>query len=220
MSISETLKLEIESYALELRRSNQLFTRAQSGELTPVAIATYIANMRFLVLHTDVNLKLARKRAEELGKPRLAHFFEQKAKEEEGHYHWAERDMLTLKGLFGVASTAGPARSIAALLEYLQALIVEEPSQYLAYILFVEYLTVLTGPEWLRLLEERCGIPNSAMTVVGNHIELDKEHVVEGLREIDLLVDDGETVDRFRGALRASMRYFEGFCSEISAVVH
>src|SRR5678816_2126557 len=105
MSISEILKHDIEAYALQLRDSNQLFRRAESGELTPSAIATYLTNMRFLVQHTDVNLRLARRRAEQLGRPRLARFFEQKAKEEDGHYRWAERDMATLNGMFDVRST-------------------------------------------------------------------------------------------------------------------
>jgi pyrroloquinoline quinone (PQQ) biosynthesis protein C len=220
MAISATLKLDIETYASRLRSSNRLFKRAQCGELTPGAIAGYVANLRFLVQHTDVNLKLARTRAEQLGRKKLAAFFEEKAHEEEGHDRWAEKDMVTLKTMFGVTSSAEPARSIRDLLDYLRAMITEEPTQYLAYILFVEYLTVLMGPEWLRMLEERCGIPASAMTVVGNHVALDKEHVAKGLQEIDLLVEDGQQVDGLRRALRTSMEYFEGFCDEISATIH
>jgi hypothetical protein len=220
MAISDTLKDDIEAYALRLRDSNELFKRAQCGKLTPGAIATYIANLHLLVQHTEVNLELAQRRSEELGKMELAHFFEEKRRDEKGHDRWAEHDIAAMNGMFGVTPMAQPTRSISALLEYLRGVIAEEPTHYLAYILFSEYVTVLVGPEWLRLVEDRCGIPMSAMTVVGNHVELDKGHVAEGLHEIDRLVGDDEPVEPMRGALRASMGYFDGFCSEISAIVH
>jgi hypothetical protein len=218
MAISEALKRDIEAYATHLRGSNELFKQARCGEVTPSAIATYIANLRLLVQHTDTNLRLAEKRAEELGKTSLARFFAEKRREEVGHDRWADNDMATLSGMFGVTHAAEPSRSITGLLYYLRAMIAEEPMHYLAYILFSEYVTVLLGPEWLRLLEDRCGIPTSAMTVVGNHVELDKSHVDEGLREIDRLVGDGDPLEPMRVALRTFMRYFEGFCSEISAI--
>jgi pyrroloquinoline quinone (PQQ) biosynthesis protein C len=220
MAISETLKQDIEAYATRLRSSNQLFRRARHGNLTPTAVVSYIANLRFLVQHTDVNLKLAQERAEQLGRTQLARFFQQKRREEVGHDRWADNDIALLQGMFGVRPTLQPSTSIANLLEYLRAMITEEPTNYLAYILFVEYVTVLVGPEWLRLVEDRCGIPMSAMTVVGNHIELDKDHVADGLREIDQLIGEGDSAEPLRSALYTSMEYFEGFCSEMSTIIN
>src|SRR5262249_23738884 len=155
------------------------------------------------------------RRAEELGRTELAQYFEQKRQEEVGHDRWADNDIVMLRGMFGVGPTVTPATSITELLGYLRDLITDEPANYLAYILFVEYLTVLVGPEWLKLVEERCGIPMSAMTVVGNHIDLDKTHVVDGLREMDQLVGHASSVEPLRDALHASMKYFDGFCSEM-----
>ena len=128
--------------------------------------------------------------------------------------------MAALSAMFGVSSPIEPARSIVDLLDYLRAMIAEEPTQYLTYILFVEYVTVLMGPDWLRLLDERCGIPISAMTVVGKHVELDKDHTAEALEEIDRLVEDPGNIERLRRALRTSMEYFDGFCFEISGSVN
>ncbi len=220
MAIGEALKRDIEEYAAHLRGSNRLFEQARCGELTPAALATYIANLHLLVQNTDSNLQLAERRAEELGKTNLARFFAEKRREESGHDRWAENDIATLSGMFGPTGAAEPARSITGLLDYLRAMIAEEPTHYLAYILLSEYVTVLLGPEWLQLLDERCGIPTAAMTVVGNHVELDKSHVEEGLHEIDRLVSDGESLEPMRCALRRSMQYFEGFCTEMSTIAH
>src|SRR5262245_36420092 len=220
MTLSDTLKGDIEEYVARFRSSNELLMRARRGDLKPDAVAKYIDGLRYLLRQTDMNMNLARRRSEELGQPRLAHYFEHKAKEEFGHDLWADKDMAALTAHFGVKSPGTPARAIAELVEYLRSMIAEEPAQYVAYILFVEYVTVLLGPEWLQALEERCGIPLSALTVVDKHVELDRHHAAEGLREIDFLVDDHDGIDRLRVALRKSMEYFDGFCSEISGTLH
>ncbi len=220
MKVSEILKLEIEKYATRLRDSNSIYTLAQVGELTPPAIVAYVTSVRFLIEQSNASLGFAQKRAEELGEERLARFFQQKAREEEGHAEWAKNDIMLLSALFKVTAPVKPAKAIADLLEYLHVMIGENPLHYVAYILFAEYLTVLAGPEWLRLLEDRCGIPNSAMSVVGNHIELDKKHVSEGLHEIDSLVGNLQCVDPMLASLHRSMDYFDAFCSEIGATVH
>jgi pyrroloquinoline quinone (PQQ) biosynthesis protein C len=220
MKLSEMLKQDIEAYVSRFQSTSQLFVKARAGTLTPEAMATYIHGLRHLLRHTDVNLHLARTRAEELGRKELAAFFEHKAHEEKGHDQWADNDMIGLNEKFGVGAPAAPARSISALLEYLREMIDEEPSQYVAYLLFVEYVTVLLGPEWLRLLEERCGIPTSVLTVVDKHVALDVGHVAEGLREIDLLLGNDCDVEQLRGALRTSMQFLDSFCGEISETIH
>ena len=106
--------------------------------------------------------------------------------------------------------------STRALLAFLESTIDEDPALYLAYILFAEYLVVLLGPEWLTLLEERCGIPRSSMTVIGNHVELDKEHVEEALAHIDDLVSDPRKLSRMREVLLQTIEHFERFCDEVT----
>jgi hypothetical protein len=220
MTLSQTLSGEIEAYASRMREANPLFNRAKRGELTPEAALAYVSNLHLLVQHTPKNLRLAHRRALELGRTGLARYFAQKAGEEKGHDVWAERDMANLNSMFGLNPADRPTKAIPALLDYLRDLIEKEPVDFLAYILFTEYLTVLMGPEWLALLEARCGIPASTMTVVGNHVELDKDHVAGGLSEIDDIVDGERHFDSLLRALWTSMRYFDAFCAEISQRVH
>jgi len=58
------------------------------------------------------------------------------------------------------------------------------PNLYLPYILLAEYFIVLVGPRWLSALETKCRLPSRFISIVGNHVELDKSHVDEDLREI------------------------------------
>jgi hypothetical protein len=216
--ISAALQREIEAYALELLDRGVLFNAARHGKLTPDAIAVYVANLRLLVQHTEINLRLARDRAEQLGMPDLAKHFAHKLSEEVGHERWAENDLASLRADFRLTSSVRVSSSIKGLLAYLREAIGENPVRYLAYILFAEYLTVLVGPELLALLEQRCGIPQSSMTIVGRHAELDKLHVSEGVSEIDALVTDDNYLAPLLETLGRSMQYFDSFCAEICAV--
>jgi hypothetical protein len=107
-------------------------------------------------------------------------------------------------------------QSIRDLVTFLATTIDRDPVLYLSYILFAEYLIVLLGPEWLRMLEERCGIPRSSMTVIGNHIELDREHVEEALDQIDALVSDPHKLPSMRAVLLETFAYFDRFCADVT----
>jgi hypothetical protein len=217
--ICEQLKVDIESYASRLRAS-QLFGLAKQGEITPAAMAEYVANLRLLVFETDGNLRLAEARAKELGRPDLAAFFARKRGEEVGHERWADHDISRLRGQFGVNRDVGSSPAIGALLEYLREVIREEPVNYLAYMLLAEYVTVLVGPEFLALLDEHCGIPPTSLTVIGHHVELDREHVAEGLEQIGSAVTDVRWSSSMRETLSRSMEYFDRFWGEICEVAH
>ncbi len=203
--ISDLLKSDIEAYASRVLGSSELFTLARRGELTPAAMAIYIENLRVLVQRTESNLRLAQERAEELGKTKLAAHFAHKRLEEAGHERWAEDDLSNLRGMFAVSPSTQLTGSIASLLAYLREVILEEPVRYLAYMLLAEYVTVLIGPELLMLLEERCGIPVSSMSVISHHVDLDKDHAVEGLREIDTLANDERYLVPMRQTMQESM---------------
>ena len=68
----------------------------------------------------------------------------------------------------------------------------------------------MIGPRWLALLEERCGVPQSSMTAVGNHVELDREHAEEGFAVIDDLVGDPKMLDGDARCTRADDRVLLG----------
>ncbi len=214
--IANALRVEIERYAARMRHQNPLFTKAEARTLTAACIATYLANIRHLVSQTPVLLTRARDRARFVGDERLALHYDHKCGEEQGHDAWAERDIERVSTVVKAPVNHEVTPSLRNLLSFLAETIDEDPSLYLAYILFAEYLTVIVGPAWLRLLHDNCGIPSSSMTVISNHVELDQEHVEEALDCIDALVDDPRKLPRMRQVLLESIHYFDLFCAEVT----
>ena len=214
--IANALRVEIERYAAKMPRSNPLFYKAVDGTFTPVRMTVYLANVHHLVCHTPIFLVRARNRARQLGDACLAEHYEHKFGEEQGHDAWADRDIERMSAMSTVPVKRDVLPSIRDLVGFLATTIDEDPTLYLSYILFAEYLIVLLGPEWLRMLEERCGIPRSSMTVIGNHIELDREHVEEALDQIDDLVGDPGKLPRMREVLLEVLAHFDRFCAEVT----
>ena len=218
--ISISLKNEIDDFASRLRTTNRLLAQARRGEVTPEAVGSYLSNLMFLIREALDILAVAHERAGQIGHEALAAFYRTKMREEHGHDRWAQNDIAKLKSLFGTDVPATRSSAILGMLQYLRRATEEDPVQYLAYLFFAEYVTVLMGPEWLQLLEERCGVPTSAMTVVSNHVELDKDHVEACLHEIDELVTDEAYHAGLRRTLGESMRFFDEFCGEISSTIN
>ena len=205
---------DIEAFAARMRQS-RLMLQAQQGRVSRKTVERYLRAIHYLVRHTPVHLELARKRAEFLCETELAGYFERKAGEESGHDRWAEADLVALgASLDGGAVSVS---SVVALEKYLRKIIEEDPGRYLAYILFAEYFTVLMGSEWVQTLEQRCGVPPRSMSVIERHVDLDKGHVVDGIREIETLISDPERLERLHETLEQSMRYFAAFCDELAA---
>lgn len=216
--IGEALRAEIDRYSIAMRRSNPLFTKAADGSLTAECIARYLANIHSLIGYTPIYLARARDRARYMGDDHLAAHFHHKLGEEAGHDAWAERDFQRVSRQASKQIERNTVPAIRGLIDYLGGMIDEDPALYLAYILFTEQLIVILGPEWLMLLEERCGIPRSSMTVIANHAELDKAHVEEALEEIDDLVGDPRKLPKMREALLESIAYFDRFCAEVTSL--
>lgn len=170
--IADSLRAQIEEYAVAMRRSNPLFYKAENGTLTPRHINRYLADIHYLIVHTPIHLARARDRALARGDSALANHFDHKIGEEVGHEKWAEEDLARI-AVLAPSVTGEVTPSMKVLVEYIPSIIDEDPALYLAYMLFAEHLVAVGGPAWLALLEERCGIPRSAMSVVANHAELD-----------------------------------------------
>lgn len=214
--IGEALGDEIIRYASKSRLKNPLFVRAENGTMTPELIASYLANVHQLIIHTPIHLLKARAVAQSRGDAELARHFEHKLAEEAGHDAWAATDRDGLAKKTGARASDAVTPTMGLLLGHIEGLIDADPALYLAYILFAEQLTVLMGGEWLALLESRCGIPKGLMSVVGNHSELDKDHVAEALDQIDALVGDPSKLPAMREALATSMAKFDAFCFEVT----
>lgn len=215
--IGDALRTEIEAYAAR-RHEIPVFRATQQGHITRAMAARYVANVHYMVAITPPYLLRARDRARAIGDEKLAAYYGNKIGEEEGHERWAERDLETLTGTVATQSMFTITRSIRDLSEYLETKIDEDPALYLAYIAFAEYITVIVGPAWLELLEERCGIPRSAMSIIDNHIELDRAHAEEAFACIDDFVSDPRKLAPMREVLAQSIAYFDAFCAEIVAI--
>ena len=212
------LQREIEACASRLH-AHPLLLAAQRGEVPPLTVAKYLRSVLHLVRHTPLHLELARSSAEAQGQLELARYFRHKAGEEQGHDAWAESDLHKMRDRFGerTGEVLEPCQAIAELIAELNHTIPSAPAAYLAYILFAEYITVLMGPVWVHALQEHCGVPEGALTVVARHVELDREHVAECVSEFETLLATSDAA-RALETLCFAMRHFEGFCDELSAL--
>jgi hypothetical protein len=215
--IADALRVAIEAYAARADTTNALLRYAARGRLTPAMLSRYLHDAQHFVAATPRLLARARDRARELGDEALAVHFATKLGEEDGHDQWAAEDRNRLNDRYGVSTAAETSPAIVAYLTYLEEIIERDPVLYLAYLLFGEYHIVLIGPRWLALVEERCHIPASMLSIIGNHVELDKEHAVEGFDAVDRLVSDPALLGPMRAVIARSIDLFEGFCHEMVA---
>jgi len=214
--IGDAIRADIEAYAVR-RSDNPLFKMTEEGAVTKAMVIQYLANLRFMHASTPTHCRRASDRAMDLGIPKLAAYFEEKIAEEMGHEAWADRDMAKLRPEAKVEPNSAVTESIRSLVALIERTIDANPAFYLAYIAFSEYITVILGPAWLDLLSERCGIPHTSMTAIGNHVELDREHAEEVFGCIDDFVTDPKQIGVMRELLRNVVRHFDGFCAEIAA---
>jgi hypothetical protein len=213
--IAEILRRDIDTYADDLRKS-PLLIAARNGSVTPKMVGSYLASVQVLLEHTPVHLRYARERADQLGLSRLVAFFDEKMQEEQDHDRWAAGDQERLAESFGTLARQKPLPSIRRVLENTERAIERSPYEYLAYILFAEYLTVVLGPEWVQALVD-CGVPREALSAITQHAELDKDHVVDDCHVIDSLIEDVSLLDSLRGTLRTTMARFSDFFDAVHA---
>ncbi len=207
--IADALRVEVERYAALMPYQSPLYARALEGRLTRTHITCYLTNMRAVIARSIPHLYRAAELAETRGDLALAEHLRQKASEEVGHEAWADHDIEAVSNRLHVIEP--PLAATRSLIDFIESTIEEDPTLYLSYMLFVEYLIVLLGDGWLAVLEERCGIPTSSMTVVANHVEADRHHTEEALDRIDDLVDDPRKLDRMREIMLASIAHFQRF---------
>ncbi len=211
--ISNRLNHQIEVFS-EALLQHPLMLAARSGSVTPQVVAKYLSSIHYLVQHTPPHLALACESARRAALPALARFYSEKLSEEVGHDEWAEEDLALLSARFQFEAKVLPSPAIVGLVRDLEALIERDPTAYLAYILFSEYLTVLVGPLWVSTLQERCGVPAAALSVISRHAEADREHVSEGRRFIDALAP-ATAEPRLVAAVDSAISRIVAFCDEL-----
>jgi pyrroloquinoline quinone (PQQ) biosynthesis protein C len=216
--LAAALQREIEACAVRLH-GHPLLLAAKRGEVPPLTVTKYLRSVLHLVRHTPLHLELARVSAASHGRHELARYFRHKAGEEHGHDRWADSDLHEMRLRFGdaVDVTLEPCHAIAQLVAELGRTIPSAPAAYIAYILFAEYITVLMGPIWVSALQEHCGVPAGALTVVARHAELDRDHVAECVPVLETLLAASDAPRAFQ-TLSFAMRQFEAFCDELFAL--
>src|ERR1051326_8523511 len=107
-TISELLRLEIDEYAAELRRSSRLLAFARRGAVTSAMLGGYFAGIGYLIDRTQQHLRLARDTAASRGAAALATYFERKMREEAGHERWAHADLEYLDAHYGARLSREP----------------------------------------------------------------------------------------------------------------
>ncbi|HVY46640.1 MAG TPA: hypothetical protein VHB21_12215 [Minicystis sp.] len=218
--IANALRGDVERYAELVRRDNPLFVRAAAGSLDRASIAKYLANIRYLIRHTQHHFIVASDEAALRGYPELAVYYRHKQREEAGHDEWARRDLQRVANRDAGWADDNIVPAMHELMRLHVDWIRRDPRLFLSYMLFGEYLIALIGPAWLKLLAERCGIPASSMTVVGNHTELDPGHVEEWSECVDRIVTEPHMLQPMRDVLLETFASFERFCAEVVEASH
>jgi hypothetical protein len=236
--ISHALRIDIETWAG--KRHDVPFLRlAFEGRMTRVMVTTYIANLTHMIRLTPPHLLRARAGAERAHDRNLVSHYEHKLEEEVGHAIWGESDLEALAKPVPPptpqSSTPAPAapdsstqvsaippgapilQATDALATFITESIDRDPAFYLVYLAFTEYATVLTGDEFIQVLEERCGIPASSLSVIGNHVELDRDHAEEGFGIIDDLVGDPRKLSPMREVLKGIIERYEQLLTDVIA---
>lgn len=184
--LATRVRQRIESITAEMGQRNQLALKARQGTLTQEQVRTYLSNLFYAFSNTPRHLNFAATRADELGMGEVGEFMRSRIAEELGHEEWARNDLRKQK--LGEPEAGAVLPEMRSLMSDLDSVIERDPRLYVAYMAFAEYFTVLAAPEFLRDVENNCGIKADALTAITNHAELDKDHIEEDLEAIAGLV--------------------------------
>lgn len=216
MNLYRKLTKYITSYYSKMKTENVFFQSVYGGQVTVPEVATFIRNLTYLTQHSQLVLRLAVASAKEKGDDHLADFFVKKIADEDGHHKWGEMDFESIKKQFKVPAAADQIKDeMKSYVEDVQTMVKEDPYQLFVYILFAEYLTVVGGPDFLKAVDKACGVPKEYMSVIGNHAEIDREHVNDWAKESVELGLTEKDFERCRKVLDRVMGNYDRFCSSI-----
>jgi hypothetical protein len=217
MNLYKVFTDEIDAFYAELKKKNVFYRRIFSGDIQVNEFAAYLRNVSFLITYTPVHLTLAERVAKERGYSMLASYFKAKMGEEKEHDKWGDDDVAALKKKFKVPEEAiGITSEMKEYIKGNEQLIQDDPYAYFVYVLFAEYFTVIAGPECMASVERHAKIPQNMMTIVGNHVELDKHHVHHWKDESVEVGIKPEDVIRHKAALRKVMDRYSRFVESLS----
>jgi hypothetical protein len=197
---------------------NPLLLSGERGKLSRDQIACYLYNTAYFALNTQIQVELGLYKARATNQPELVHFFLEKKAEESGHDQWAIRDLERLQCSGEKVRRFAVHESLRNLFSYVQAQLDRDPSFYLIYSLFAEYINAQLAPGFVRMLVERCAVSEDQLSMLVNHAKLDPDHVAEDCRVIDALDAKGcaPSLKESREFLDQLDRQFCDYCRGIS----
>lgn len=211
--LADALRLRIETWSDALLRNSRLAVRARGGTLSARDLALYLVSLRYLLVHSQANLRRAVERCRELDLPEVARYFEDKVTEEHGHERWADDDLAQL----ATSTRAGiePASAIVELVALQTTLLTHHPVCFVAYSLWAELMTARIGDGWLSALESS-GFGRQQVTAIDKHLEADQAHAAHALDEIDRLWQGEPAASTIIAGITDASVIFERFCDEIA----
>ena len=174
----------------------------------------FTASVHYLVQHTPIHLQSAAATSKIMSMKDHHKFFAEKIKEEEGHDKWAEEDLKIQKDLGANESSISILPSMQALIDFNARNIKKDPDLYLPYILLAEYFTVVATPSMLEALEKNNNIPKEALSVLGNHAELDKHHIDEWEEEVSEFINIEKHEEKYLAVIKEANKIYDRFCNE------
>lgn len=210
---SQALTEKINALHARWREEHPLFAQLRAGTFDNAKAVKYLQSTFYVISHTQPHLRRAEEISLQRNMPELARFFREKASEEEGHDEWVKSDLRESGREYNPEEVASTSRE---LVEFLNETIDTDPTLYLSYILFIEYFTVIAGPELVELFES-CGLSRAQFSVIDLHAELDKEHIKDDFECIDKLVPTSYTTNDLMAVVNKSFNYYDTFFHEIIA---
>jgi hypothetical protein len=213
INFSKKLSLQMDLFVEDLLSSSMLFSGPSKGIITKDIIKNYLHNVKYLIHHTPKHLSMAVKQADQFERSLFKSFFLEKIAEEDGHENWADVDLNQKHG-----TDCDPNKvdiNIKNLMTYVENSILNDERCYIGYIFLSEYVTVNLGGPWLSDLERYCGIKPDQLSVVKNHVELDKHHINDDLEILNKMFNDPNLQNETLKFVENCMDYFKKFSNSI-----
>jgi hypothetical protein len=207
------LKLEVENYYKAIQTESALYKQLDNATLKRDHYAIFINNLHYLVTHTVPHLKLAAEVSRKQQRLDLEKFFAEKIAEEIGHEEWAKDD---LHQAGAVTSDETIALTMKQYCLDQSMHIKNEPVSYLGHIFFAEYFTVIAGPKIESDIKKNPNLVDFGATIITNHAELDKAHVVDDLAIINGLTVSSEDKRKIYDGLQRAFKFYSEFIDEVT----
>jgi len=219
--LTDEIKNKVKKDIVRIKNRSPLFNKAKTGTMTQGEFADYLNNLMYFFHHTCIHLDIAKTRCKQLGLNYLIEFYESKIEEEQGHAQWAKDDLGAIGRPQDDFDLSRITPATHRMLAYSVDTINRDPEAYLAYMFFLEYITVLMSPEFLDDMEKKCNIPKTSITAISNHAELDKQHIEDDMSGIlDIVKRNPKKKDDIIKVLDDTLHLVEEFFRDAVSIYH